>query len=94
MSTYKWMFTGLVGLNLILGGALYSRLAGDRTAFAQRGGGDVVAVAGHSGSYGVIYILNTRDGKMAAVGFQSAGNGVMNAMGRVDVQKDFEKAGK
>jgi len=64
----RWIITGLVVLNLLLGVAVYHRLGGEKTAQAQIGGGvDYATVSGYSGGQAVVYILETRNGNLIAL---------------------------
>lgn len=65
----RWIVGGLVVLNLLLGGAVWLRLGGERKAEAQigGGGGNVAVISGYSGGQSIVYMLETTSGELIAV---------------------------
>jgi len=65
----RWIISGLVLLNLLLGAAVYSRLGGEKAAQAQIGAGrgNYATVSGYSGGQAVVYILELNSGNLIAV---------------------------
>ncbi|HVS70586.1 MAG TPA: hypothetical protein VHQ47_04955 [Phycisphaerae bacterium] len=71
----KWIVAGLAALNLLLGLAVWSRVAGDKPAFGQIGGvqSDYAAVAGFTNNTTTIFLLQVSTGHLAAVQIDPVG---------------------
>jgi len=87
----KWLIiSGLAVLNLILGTAVYQKIA-ERTATAQIGGGakvDIASVAGINNGQTVIYLLDVNSGKLLAYRLDVA-NRQTQRVGARDVAADL-----
>ncbi len=79
----RWIVIGLVVLNVLLGIGVYSRIGGEKTAYAQIGGAkSYIAVAGYSAGDTVLYVLEPGTGRLVAIRTSTIDRKITLAAGR------------
>jgi hypothetical protein len=87
----RWIVTGLVVLNVLLGVGVWMRIGGEKTAYGQIGGAkNYVAVAGYSANETVVYVLEASTGRLAAIKTNTIDRKITLSAGR-DVTADFAR---
>ena len=85
----RWIVSGLVALNILLGVGLFERLGVDRAAYGQLGGNkSYIAVAGYSIGDTVVYVLEVTSGRLVAIRTSTVDRKVTVAAGR-NISADF-----